>query len=222
MSKLSILYNVVKNLKKHELVNTKSFNLSVVENESTIFNLDGLMSKGKEGYTTEHKVNVSKDDVEFNHESKTSHGHHHHHKKGCHEHKGRAHGKHFMFGKKHSIKKVLCFIKLLDLMELQNNEDKTKNLLVEINQENMPEIKSVLEHIQKRHQQCSEHEHSHHHGHKCHKVVMDLINNYRNFESISINASISEDDTLKDIHVVLTMSNDEKIKLKVNALAKIN
>lgn len=222
MSKLSILYNVVSKLKRND-VNTANFNVSVIEDQNTILNFEGNMNKGEEGLTTEHQVSVNKDDMQFSFQAKASLGQHY--KMGFHKHREGFHyqGRHHKFGKKHGIKKILCFIKLLDLMQIENNDNNSKNLLIEIDQNNMPEIKETLTQMHIRHESCAEQNNNHYESQGKHfKVIHDLMNDYKDLKSININALISEENSLKEVKITIIMSNKDNKQLSIHGLANIN
>ena len=225
MSKLSILYNVISKLKKND-VNNANFNMSVIEDQNTILNFEGNMNKGEQGLTTDYQVSVNKDDMQFSFQAKASHGQQY--KMGFYRHREGLHcqGRHHKFGKKHGIKKFLCFIKLLDLMQIENNDNNSKNMLIEINQNNMPEIKELLTQIKNRHERCTEQSeqiinYSEQQSKHC-KVIYDLMNDYNDLKSVNINALIDEENSLKELKLTIIMSNKDNKQLSVNALATVN
>lgn len=151
MSKLNVLYNVMKTMKETEVIKGKG-NVEAMFNELTIGTIEAEFKKDKLGGSCEKKVKaqIGTEEFKFEHEGnmkvsgkmcKEGHGHHHHLEKCCN-------------GAKNKMDKMLMLIKVLDKLELQELENGRKVLEITFEGNEIPKECIAMFHktIEKHHE----------------------------------------------------------------------
>jgi len=157
MSKLNVLYNVMKTMKETEVIEGKA-NVEAIFDDLTIGTFEAEFKKDKLNGNCEKKVKaqIGTEEFKFEHEGKMKvsgnmckegHGHHHHFEKCCN-------------GAKNKMDKMMMLIKVLDKMELQELENGRKVLGLTFEGDDIP--KEVIHMLHKKMEK-----HHEGHGHCC-------------------------------------------------------
>ncbi len=213
MSKLTTLYRVLKNMKQNDTFKGK-LDLKVTEDHKDILNVTKIIYKDSEAFKMDSEVNISLKSREMKHKSTTEF-------KGQWPKGMRCQETCSSGSKKQSFKKMLFFIKTLDLLELQKLEDGFKTLTIEMDEKQLPE--EFKDMISKKMMNCNQNNSNR--GsfgfEKEKEYIHECVGVYNHFEKFKLQVRVNKNDKIEELNLTMIFKNEEEKALEVQLNGKM-